>query len=128
MMPESLYKVLMFGDREWTNSAAIRRELRKLIAKHGTQCLLIIEGECTKGGADVIARVEAERANVHVARVHALWSTRYSGAGPQRNTIMRLLEPDEGIGFHPDIKKSKGTQNMAKQLDDAGIPYRIVRK
>jgi hypothetical protein len=41
---------------------------------------------------------------------------------------MRLLEPDEGIGFHPDIKKSKGTQNMAKQLDDAGIPYRIVRK
>jgi hypothetical protein len=128
MMPESLYKVLMFGDRNWTNSAAIRREIQKLIAKHGTQRLLIIEGECTKGGADLIARVEAERANVHVARVHALGSTRYNGAGPQRNTIMRLLEPDEGIGFHPDIKKSKGTRNMAKQLDDAGIPYRIVRK
>lgn len=127
-MPDSLYKVLMFGDRDWTNSAAIRRELRKLIAIHGTQRLLIIEGECPKGGADLIARVEAERADVHVARVHALWSTRYRGAGPQRNTIMRLLEPDEGIGFHPDISKSKGTKNMAKQLEAAGIPYRIVKK
>jgi hypothetical protein len=128
-MPQPpLYKVLMFGDRDWTNSAAVRRELRKLIRRHGTQRLLIIEGECPYGGADLIARVEAERANVHVARIHALWQTRYRGAGPQRNTIMRLLEPDEGIGFHPDISKSKGTKNMAKQLDDAGIPYRIVRK
>jgi hypothetical protein len=128
MMPESLYKVLMFGDRDWSNVRAIQRELQKLIDKHGTQRLLIIEGECTKGGADVIARVEAERANVHVARVHALWSTRYNGAGPQRNTIMRLLEPDEGIGFHPDITKSKGTKNMAKQLEAAGIPYRILKR
>jgi hypothetical protein len=128
MMPETLYKVLMFGDRDWTNAAAIRRELRKLIAKHGTQRLLIIEGECPSGGADLLARIEAERANVHVARVHALWQTRYKGAGPQRNTIMRLLGPDEGIGFHPDITKSKGTKNMAKQLERAGIPYRIVTK
>lgn len=125
-MTDSLYKVLMFGSRDWTNSAAIRRELTALVRIHGTQRLLIIEGECPTGGADLIARVEAERLNVHVARVHALWSTRYRGAGPQRNTIMRLLGPDEGIGFHPDLKKSKGTKNMAKQLDVAGIPYRIV--
>lgn len=127
-MNQSLYKVLMFGARDWTDSAVIRREIVDLIGEHGTSRLLIIEGECPTGGADLIARVEAERLNIHVARIHALWQTRYRGAGPQRNTIMRLLEPDEGIGFHPDIKKSKGTKNMAKQLDAAGIPYRIVRK
>lgn len=128
MMPNQLYKVLMFGDRDWTNSAAIRRELVKLISVHGTSRLLIIEGECTRGGADLIARVEAERLDVHVARVHALWETRHRGAGPQRNAIMKLMEPNEGIGFHPDIKKSKGTKNMANQLKAAGIPYRIVRR
>jgi hypothetical protein len=127
-MTETLYKVLMFGDRDWTNAAAIRRELRKLIAKHGKQRLLIIEGECPKGGADLIARIEAERADVHVARIHALWETRYRGAGPQRNTIMRLLEPNEGIGFHANIANSRGTKNMANQLKRAGIPYRIVKK
>lgn len=128
MMSDSLYKVLMFGDRDWTNAAAIRREIQKLVTRHGTQHLLIIEGECPYGGADLLARIEGERANVHVARVHALWETRYRSAGPQRNTIMRLLEPDEGIGFHPDIRKSRGTKNMAKQLKDADIPYRIVKR
>lgn len=127
-MTVTLYKVLMFGDRDWTNAAAIRREIQKLVLKHGTQHLLIIEGECPYGGADLLARIEAERANVHVARIHALWETRYRSAGPQRNTIMRLLEPDEGIGFHAHIEKSRGTKNMARQLERADIPYRIVKK
>jgi len=118
----------MFGARDWSDSAPIRRELRALIEIHGVRDLVIIEGECPSGGADLLARIEAEKLNIHVVRVPALWKTRYRGAGPQRNRIMRLLEPDEGIGFHADISKSSGTKDMAKQLKRAGIPYRIVKE
>jgi hypothetical protein len=121
-----LHKVLMFGDRFWSDIVPIRRELRALIKVYGTRDLVIIEGECPTGGADILARLEAEALNVHVVRVHGLWQTRYRSAGPQRNRIMRLLGPDEGIGFHADLKKSKGTKDMAGQLKRAGIPYRIV--
>jgi phosphoglycolate phosphatase-like HAD superfamily hydrolase len=128
MTTDRLYKVLMFGARDWSDPRPIRRELRKLIKTHGTTNLVIIEGECPSGGADLLARIEAERANVHVVRVPALWQTRYRGAGPQRNRIMAMLDPDEGIGFHPDIKKSKGTKDMANRLKRAGIPYRILER
>lgn len=127
-MPSELYKVLMFGSRDWTKFGPIRREMRKLIKKHGTNRLLIIEGECPYGGADIIARIVAHEMNVHVAQVPALWETRYRGAGPQRNTIMRLLEPAEAIGFHEDLSKSRGTKNMYNQLRSAGIPVRVLAK
>lgn len=120
-----LYKVLMFGARDWENRASIIIELNSLIAKHGVTKLLIIEGGAP--GADRLCGEVARNLNVHVAEVKALWDTRHNGAGPQRNTIMRLLEPDEGIGFHEDIENSKGSKNMMEQLEKAGIPYRIVK-
>lgn len=119
-----LYKVLIFGSRDWSDSGRIEYELIKLIARHGKNRLLIIQGGAP--GADTTAGILAHRRSVHVARVDALWDTRYRSAGPQRNEIMALLAPDEGIGFHEDIKKSKGTKDMAKRLERHNIPYRIV--
>jgi hypothetical protein len=123
-----LYKVLIFGARDWSEFGPIRREIKKLIKKHGTDNLLIIEGECPNGGADVIARIIGHELSVHVAKVPALWETRYRSAGPQRNEITRLMDPDEAIGFHEDLRKSKGTKDMYKRLQRAGIPVRILTK
>ena len=47
-----MYKVLMFGDTNYQHRSAIRREMRKLIRKHGTKNLLIIAG-----GAPGLARI-----------------------------------------------------------------------
>lgn len=127
------HRVLMFGAREpkpgeeiMYSRVAIRRTIRRLVAKHGTRELIIITGGAP--GADQTVEYEAKQASVHVARVDALWDTRYKGAGPQRNTAMLALWPMEGIGFHKDISKSSGTKNMAKQLEDAGVPCRILKR
>lgn len=119
-----IHKVLMFGSRDWTNRGVIRRELRKLIEKHGTKDLVIIEGKAR--GADTISGELAKERNVHVVEVGALWDTRYNSAGPQRNAIMAALEPHEAIGFHPDINASKGSADMKRKCEAHKIPVRIV--
>lgn len=121
-----IYKVLMFGTVEWSNVKAVRREVKKLKKKYGTTHLLIISGGAP--GADIISEMVAHEENIHVARVDALWSTRHKAAGPQRNEVMKELEPDEAIGFHPDIKKGRGSKDMYKRLLKADIPVRIVSK
>jgi YspA, cpYpsA-related SLOG family len=121
-----LVKVLMYGDRNWDDLAPIEREVKRLVKQHGASSLLIISGGAP--GADTLAEIAATNNNVHCAVVKALWQTRYRGAGPQRNEVMRLLEPDEGIGFHKNIEKSRGTKDMARRLDKAGIANRIVTR
>lgn len=124
-MPE-LYKVLMFGDRNWSNWKAIEREMTGLVQQHGTTHLVIISGMAP--GADVMAAETAREWDVHCVEVPALWATRHRSAGPQRNAIMAALQPDEGIGFHENISKSKGTKDMRKRLEKADIPVRIVKR
>ena len=79
-------------------------------------------------GREQEPRVIGEQENIHVCRVPALWQTRHQGAGPQRNSIMLALEPHEVVAFHPDLKKSKGTKDMLKQAEKAGIKYKVVKK
>lgn len=121
-----MHKVLMFGDRNWSNFEVIERQMTKLVDTHGTKNLLVISGGAP--GADTMCEITAREWDVHVAVVKALWDTRHRSAGPQRNEIMRLMEPDEGIGFHEDLRKSKGTADMVKRLRRAGIPYKVVRQ
>jgi hypothetical protein len=122
-----IYKLLLFGDRNWSNASVIERELLKVKArlKPGVE-LLVIHGGAP--GADQEADLVAHALDCHTARVDALWNTRYRGAGPQRNEIMLRMKPDEAIGFHKDIAKSKGTKDMARRLDKAGIRNRIVKR
>jgi hypothetical protein len=122
-----MYKVLMFGDRNYKHRSAVRREMRKLIRRHGTANLLIIEGGAP--GADTMAKNEAMIQDVHCADIKALWDTRHRAAGPQRNKVMLSLEPNEGIGFHEDIEgSSKGSKDMRDRLEEAGIKVRIVKR
>lgn len=118
-----IHKVLMFGARDWTDENAVRREIRRLKRKYGNR-LLIIEGGAP--GADQMARVYGHMADVHVAEVVALWSTRHRAAGPQRNTMMLMMGPDEAICFHADLGKSKGSADMKKRCDRAGVPVKVV--
>lgn len=125
---KKIYVVLISGDR---NAKAkyvriLKREITKLVAQHGVTKLLILQGGCT--GVDFLADRVATSLNVHSATVNALWKTRHGSAGPQRNTVMAELQPDECIAIHHDIEESVGTANMIQQCEKRGIPVRLFDK
>ena len=111
-------RVLVCGDRNWFNRAAIRRELAKLPA--GT---IIIEGEAR--GADTIAREEALALGLSVKRFPADWAHFGRAAGPIRNLAMLNAKPDRVLAFHTNIAASKGTANMVKIATKAGKPVEV---
>ena len=129
-------RVLICGDRNWTNRETIRAWIEKLIdwGYH-----TVIEGEAK--GADTIAREEAERAGMIVFKYPAKWDEyrqkypvekfgmKFKSAGTDRNTQM-LVEgkPSLVVAFHPDISKSKGTKNMIKQAKKTGIETILVEE
>lgn len=115
-----LHKVLITGDRNWSTFGPIERYIKIQKKRWGTTNLLIIEGGAP--GADLMSKICAHAESIHVAQVDALWDTRHRSAGMQRNEVMRLLEPHEVMGFHKDIKNSKGTKGMLKLALEADIP------
>lgn len=121
-----LYKVLMFGDHNWSEWAPIYRVADELILEHGVKELIVISGMAP--GADTMCAEVMRSKDVHVVEVPALWRTRRKGAGPQRNQIMRLLEPHEGYCFHENYDRSRGSRDMAKRLAKAEIPWQLVTK
>lgn len=126
-MAKKLWRVLICGDRNWTDTVAINRELLSLIARQSTgEELVIISGGAA--GADQIAAYLARSNNIHVAEVKALWETRHRSAGAQRNAIMLALEPDEVIAFHSDIRQSRGTKDMINRSRRAGIHTTVIKK
>lgn len=121
-----IYKVLMSGSVHWANSSAVRRELKKLIAKHGKTNLVVISGKAP--GLDTIAKIQCDNLDVHCCEVGALWQTRHRAAGPQRNDIMLALEPDEVQCFHENILKSRGTKDTHDKAKKLGIKTRVIKK
>lgn len=113
-------RLLVFGSREWTDFDTILYEIG------ARKPDVVIEGEA--GGADRLARAAAERLGIPVQRFPAQWSRYGLAAGPIRNQQM-LDEgrPDEAIGFHPDLSKSKGSADMARRARKAGIPTTIYQ-
>lgn len=120
-----LWKILVTGSRNWTDRAAIRRELliemQRAVDKGRTP--IVIHGNAA--GADLIADSVANALGMHRFGVNALWGIGLR-AGPLRNSVMVALEPDIGIAFHPDIAKSKGTKDCVLQMQANNIDYRIV--
>jgi hypothetical protein len=122
-----MYKVLICGDRNYRSEypRIVKRVVRGLVKKHGTNDLLLIEGGAP--GVDSLVKIAGHQNNVHVAEIDALWKTRHNGAGPQRNKVMAQLEPDEVIGIHVNFDESVGTVDMLKKAEKLGIPTTRIR-
>lgn len=119
----AMKKVLFTSARSWTNETVIERAVLTLVEKWGYSWLLIQGGA---PGVDRIAGNMALKHNVHTAIVPALWELRGRGAGPQRNRIMLGLEPDLVLGFHWDLRDSKGTADCLKKAEQLGITTKLV--
>ena len=115
-------KVLVCGDRNWTNVDLIRRWLIRLKDSGYT---IVIEGEAH--GADTIARNLAEEMNLEVLRFPANWKKFHKAAGSIRNTqMLDEGKPDLIFAFHNNIENSKGTKNMISQAKKRDINIILI--
>ena len=109
-------RILVCGDRRW-----IGRALMERVFVHIDKQAVIIEGECQ--GADIMARELAKSRGNRVEPYFAEWRRLGRAAGPLRNQQM-IDEgaPDLIIAFHAQLSRSRGTADMIRRAEKAGVP------
>lgn len=112
-------KVLVCGDRRWTDAAAVERVLKEF--PPGT---VVVHGGAR--GADTIAARIAARLGFEVLAFPARWDVYDRAAGPIRNSQMLAQGPDLVVAFHADLAASRGTKDMVCKARRAGIPVILV--
>ncbi len=113
-------RVLICGDRDWTDSGPIRRLISRLVPGRD----VVIEGEAR--GADRMARNLAKQAGIQVIPFPADWVAQPKAAGPIRNTqMLKEGRPDVVVAFHASLGVSKGTRHMVLLALRAGVPTRV---
>jgi len=112
-------KVLVCGDRNWTDEAPIRERLSKL-----PKDTIILEGGAR--GADTLARHAAEYLGLKVIEFPADWKKHGRAAGPIRNREMLDQKPDLVVAFHSNLAASKGTADTVREAKKRGIPVEVV--
>ena len=109
-------RILFCGSRFWTDREAIGGVL-KVLPKGS----VIIEGAAP--GADTIACEESRRLGFTIEHFPANWKRYGRAAGPIRNSqMLKEGKPDVVLAFHENIEASKGTKDMLKQAQKAGLP------
>lgn len=112
-------RILVCGDRNWTNKQAILRELKDF-PKDTT----VIHGAAR--GADTIGGIVAKELGFKIEAFPANWRKYGKRAGPIRNRQMLEAKPDLVLAFHPDLNKSKGTKHMVQISQEAGIKTKVI--
>ena len=113
-------KVIVCGDRNWTDMRLVEREMSTL-----PQGTTIIQGEAR--GADTIAKIIGRKLHFKVIGVVADWDGQGHAAGPIRNQLMLNMKPDLVLAFHDDLTHSKGTKDMVVRALKAKVPVRLVK-
>jgi hypothetical protein len=114
-------KIIICGDRNYTNRDKI------YIAMIGFFCdeeFLLIEGGAT--GADSLAKDCAIQIGIPYKEFPADWNKYGKRAGPIRNKQMLDENPELVVGFHSDIKNSKGTKHMISIAEKKGIKTMVI--
>lgn len=111
--------ILVCGDRNWENRAAIHREL----SKYDPLKDVVMHGAAR--GADSIAGNVADQLRFAVKPYPADWEKHGKAAGPIRNRLMLEKRPDLVLAFHQDLESSKGTKDMCRIARAKGIPVEV---
>lgn len=111
-------RLLVCGDRNWggrDNEALLRERLEALRPE------VVIHG-CARGADRMAGRLAGELGCV-VVEFPAQWDKFGRAAGPIRNQQM-LDEgsPDHVLWCHHDLNSSRGTADMVRRAQKAGIP------
>lgn len=117
-------RVLICGDRDWKNYECMRRVLYDMMCNgelsfgHDT----LIHGDAR--GVDKMSAQFFENIEVYPAD----WEQHGKAAGPIRNQQMLDTGVDMVIAFHSNISESKGTLDMIKRANKAGVEVRLYSK
>ena len=112
-------KVLICGDRDWTDRNKIALRMKKI--PRGS---VVITGGAR--GADTIAYGEAIKLQLKNFRIKAAWKKYGKAAGPIRNRKMLSYKPDLVIAFHENMALSLGTKDCVTQAVALGIPVEVI--
>ncbi len=129
-------RVLVCGDRNWSDYELVLEKLRevcetviaeKLKHHYGMidpvdfrKDILVIDGEAP--GADSKGHKAASSLGCRTKRFTADWAKYGKAAGPIRNQqMLDEGKPDLALAFHDDLKNSKGTKDMIKRAEKAGV-------
>lgn len=113
-------KILVCGDRSWTDGKLIEKE----ILKH-KPVTCIISGEAT--GADTCAKEIAHRKKFRYKGFPANWNKYGKAAGPIRNQqMLDEGKPDLVLAFHDNLEHSKGTKDMVARAEKAGVKVKKI--
>lgn len=116
-------KVLICGDRHWTDRELIRSWLSKL-QDWGYDTVL--EGKAS--GADSIAGEEAKLMGMTVLEFPAEWQRYGRAAGPIRNRQMLDQLPSLVVAFHKNISASRGTKDTLEEAKKRCIETILVER
>lgn len=133
-------KILVTGDRNWTNAVSVGHAILKVVEGFGETDpgnVTIVHGAAR--GADSIAGYAASMFDMVEKSYPAHWGhtkdcppdcKRMVGrpAGVIRNQQMLDENPDIDIvlAFHPNLSESKGTKDMIKRVEKSGIEYHLI--
>ena len=118
MIASSGRRILVCGDRRWSDRGAIHTELEFMHGEHALAC--VIHGAAP--GADSFAGEWARLRGVPEIACPADWEHMGRRAGPARNARMMAEEkPDIVLAFHDDIHKSAGTGDMVSRALRKGV-------
>ena len=113
-----MVKVLICGSRHYDNYDKVKETVKSLVDEHGK--IIIIEGGAK--GADTLAKNAAIELGIEYREYKADWKRYGRAAGPKRNQLMIDTEnPDLVIAFHEDLESGKGTKDMLKRAEKAGV-------
>ncbi len=111
-------RVLVCGDRNWSDMDLIKCALVDIEATE------VVHGGCR--GADLLGLEAAEFLGLDVVAYPADWNRYGRAAGPIRNQqMLDMGEPDMVFAFHNDIDASRGTKDMLRRADIAGVPNQL---
>ena len=112
-------RLLICGDRNWTDAKVIKEEILRLKPK------VLIQGEAR--GADTIARIAAEQiGSIAIISFFANWRVYGRRAGMIRNQdMLDYGKPDFVLAFHDNISISRGTKHMVRIARAKEIPIEV---
>lgn len=125
-------RILVCGDRNYTDWAAFEEELREWLIEEPhcwINCakpseITIIEGGAR--GVDTLAKEFAIKYGMAVKEYPADWDKYGKAAGPIRNKqMLDEGKPDLVIAFL-NSQHSRGTKNMIEQATKAGIEVKVI--
>ena len=117
-------RVLVCGDRYWTDVDLLFSTLDAFHAAHNVTC--VIEGEAR--GADRLAGLWGRQRNITVRKYPALWEVYGKAAGPIRNQqMLDEGQPEYVIAFHDSLSTSKGTADMVRRAKRDNLPVLVVK-